>query len=138
MFVPFITTSTEIAWSFSLVNPPTPMWHMPASGMHGADLFCHDGTDYRFIGAAMSYPHVNETETVVLGTGFAPAGLERRCVIYLPLRNTIAAASIGALDQPVKADPEFATDGVTWGGKKPIVWFVASLLLRSSSFSLFQ
>jgi hypothetical protein len=127
MFVPFVTTSTEISWNFSLVGPPDPMWHMPASGMHGADLFCFDGSQYRYIGAAMAYPTPGSSESVVLGSDFVPAGTERRCVIYLPLRNTIVAASIGALDAAVKPDPEFSADGVTWSGKKPIVWYGTSI-----------
>lgn len=127
MFVPFVTSSSEIAWNFSLVNAPAPLWHMPASGMHGADLFCHDGTDYRFVGAAEAYPQPGTSQLVVLGSGLAPTGADRRCLIYLPLRNTIAAAAVGTVGGTVKPDPVFAADGVTWDGKKPIVWYGTSI-----------
>eukprot|EP00040_Diaphanoeca_grandis_P021550 m.114901 g.114901 ORF g.114901 m.114901 type:complete len:813 (-) comp28380_c0_seq1:258-2696(-) len=130
MFVPFITNSSTIAWQWSLRLPAEPMWHMPNTGMHGADLFCLDGTNYRFIDAAMSFPSaVNQSLTLTLGAALdMPADGELHCVIYFPLRNTIAAAQIGiTAGAVVKPDPMFSSDGVTWGNKKPIVWYGTSI-----------
>ena len=139
MFVPFVTNSTMILWNYSLVNSPTPMWHMPASGMHGADLFCRSTTDsdttpapYRFVGAATRFPAPPSNLAIYLGAHLSIPGsgpqARLHCGIYLPLRNTIATAAIGVqAGAMLEPDPNFGADGVTWGGKKPIVWYGTSI-----------
>ena len=47
MFVPFTTDSPAIALNWSLAAPPNPLWHMPASGTAGADLFRWQNTPSR-------------------------------------------------------------------------------------------
>ena len=52
----------------------------------------------------------------------------KRCLINLPLRNTLARGAIGvAMGANLRPDPAFACDGVTFNGKRPIVWYGTSI-----------
>ena len=128
MFLPFVTNSTQIVLNFSLALPAAPLWHMPASGTSGGDLFCKSNGTYRFVNAISfpAAPHV--TATATLASSLILKDTSLKCIIYLPLRNTIETLKIGVdRDASLSRDPDFSADGISWRGKKPVVWYGTSI-----------
>lgn len=104
---------------------------MPASGTSGADLFRWDETSgtWGFVNCLSEFPGKGQSLVFTLAAGLPNSGAPSRYLLYLPLRKTVAQASIGVeagAALPVR-DEAFSSDGVTMNGLKPIVWYGTSI-----------
>jgi hypothetical protein len=132
MFVPFITDSPALSLNYTLADAPNPLWHMPSSGMHGADLFRFDPQTqtYRFVSCLTQYPDAGVPGVYTLTDGLPDQkGKPARYLLFLPLRNTVTRASLGVVSgyMDVTRDTAYSVDSVTINAKKPIVWYGTSI-----------
>ena len=114
MFVPFIASNTsEIHLNYTLETAAAPLWHMPASGTSGADLFRYDvaSGSYRFVGALHAFPSAGMTPfAVTIASGLDPVGSDR-FLLFLPLRKHVVAAYVGASHgSSLRHDEAFAAE----------------------------
>jgi hypothetical protein len=133
MFVPFLApNASEVRLNYSLDAAAAPLWHMPASGTAGADLFRYDEASacYRFVGALHRFPTAPNTPFAApLASGLDPAGSDR-FLLFLPLRSHVVEASVGVAGPEgvaLRRDEAFAADGMTMHGKQPVVWYGTSI-----------
>lgn len=107
--VAFESNSTAIALNYTTAIAPEPLWHMPASGTAGADLYVLDdwtadgsaGTGvYRWVGTVEDLPTAAGARSVSTLTDQLPArAAPRQFLLHLPLRNwPMADATIGVLE----------------------------------------
>ena len=130
MGVHFLTNSSQISLNYSLVNAPDPLWHMPASGTSGVDLYRYDATlnKWRNVHCATAYPAAGKSVVVSLASNMVDVQSNTHYVVYLPLRNEAANISIGVEEGAyLTKDDIYHPDGVTTGTKKPIVWYGTSI-----------
>ena len=111
----FRTDADSIRVKYTLLSGNLAMFHMPATGVSGLDLYVLE--EGKWCWAACTRP-VNQEETGVLADGL---GREMRdYLIYFPLYNGIEALSIG-----VAEDAEF--HAVAPNPAKPIVYYGTSI-----------
>ena len=144
--IPFTTNSTAIALNWTMGSACAELWHMPASGACGADLFRWDDSAteaaagpgvrgaYRFVAAASAFPvgaNSSKVFTMIDGLDPLPGGAAARYLLFLSLRGAVSGASIGVVadgSSSLERDVSYATDdSVTVAGRKPIVWYGTSI-----------
>lgn len=116
----FLSDATTLHARWSLTSPNLAMFHMPATGVSGLDLYVKaDDGHWRWL--AVGRPD-RQTNTTVLVTGLPPGN--REYLLYLPLYNGTTSAEIGVPEgaRLSKAGP--------WGPgqRKPIVFYGTSIL----------
>ena len=126
MFVPFVTNSSLVVLRWQLANAPDPLWHMPASGTSGLDMYCEDANGtYVFVGAARGAPAGGSKSSHDTSMAVPAPG---HCVVNLPLRNRLLKLEIGVHQGSLLApDSRYGSDGVTVDGNRPIVWYGTSI-----------
>jgi len=144
--IPFTTNSSAIALNWTMGSACAELWHMPASGACGADLFRWDATAteaaagpgvrgaYRYVAAASAFPigaNSSKVFTMIEGLDPLPGGAAARYLLFLSLRGAVSGASIGVVadgSSSLERDASYATDdSVTVAGRKPIVWYGTSI-----------
>lgn len=92
--VRFVTDAASIAVRWTLNTEELAMYHMPATGVSGVDLYAKRGSDWHYIatGRATEYP----SNEVLLISGLEGARTEYR--LYLPLYNGVSRLEIGGLN----------------------------------------
>lgn len=130
MIVPFVATdATAVMINYTLDTVAAPLWHMPASGTAGADLFRFDDAvgSYRFVGCLHEFPPAaNSPFSATLASGLDPSG-SSRFLVFLPLRKHVVDASIGVSASSLQRDEAYDADGITANGRRPIVWYGTSI-----------
>tara|TARA_R110002072_G_scaffold243682_1_gene402796 strand:+ start:140418 stop:141533 length:1116 start_codon:yes stop_codon:yes gene_type:complete len=119
MLVRFATNSAELHVCYRLRNAALSMVHMPATGVSGADLYGHDGKQWRWIDVT------RPAKQDVARRFFAsePTDTTRQFQIYLPLYNGVEKFEIGTTDgAELKALP--ARGSV----RKPIACYGTSIM----------
>ena len=128
MAVHFITNATVMYLNYSVQNDVVPLWHMPNSGVSGADLFRYDENleIYRAVHCLQQWSEKYVVENQIMAITLPP--VSARYALYLPLRNEFLNLSVAVpRGSTVIRDPHYSTDSVTAYGKKPIVWYGTSI-----------
>ena len=139
MSVRFSTNSPTVAVQYTLISGAIDMWHMPSTGVSGADLYVFDPTagaaggpsgSWRWVAtckviAAKSgaKPTVNSTFNFPLSTRPAGFGGEVRYKLHLPTYNGVEDdLAIG-----VEASATLSPDNAGPPEPRPIVWYGTSI-----------
>lgn len=113
----FRTNASTIHCRYTLRDGGLAMYHMPATGVSGVDLYGKaENGDWQWV--AVSRP-VSRKATVVLADGLLPGTHE--FMAYFPLYNGMTSLEIG-----VPKDALF--EGISPRNKKPIVFYGTSVL----------
>lgn len=119
MLVRFTTNSAELHVRYRLSSARLGMAHMPPTGVSGADLYGHDGKQWRWID--VTRPSKQDVTRRFFKD--QPTGKQREFQIYLPLYNGIDKFELGTLDdaglQPLPA---------RGSQQKPIVCYGTSIM----------
>jgi hypothetical protein len=116
MCVHFKTDSRAIWARYTLLSSNLAMWHMPATGVSGLDLYAQDGQG-RWRWLAVARPSA-QTVQGRLASEIAPG--RRGYMMYLPLYNGVESLQIG-----VTEDADF--EPVPPRSEKPIVYYGTSI-----------
>ncbi len=93
MCVHFATDATAIYARYRLLSPRVAMYHMPATGVSGLDLYVHlPGRGWHWLG--ISRPQGQQVQGA-LASGLDPAPEPRHYAVYLPLYNGVEKLEIG-------------------------------------------
>ena len=128
--VAFVTNSSAVALNYTVGLAPEPLWHMPASGTSGADLFMFDPPSgrYRWVGTVEDLPKMETRNTVVtLVDGLPPTDTPRRFLLHLPLRNYPTQESFLAVDEGAAIGPDPQAPGPDHPGRRTIAWYGTSI-----------
>lgn len=119
MHVRFVSDATTIRARWALTSPNLAMFHMPATGVSGLDLYVKD-TSGRWRWLAVGRAE-NQTNNVVLVDGLPPG--KREYLLYLPLYNGTRFVELG-VPPGVTVSPAGA-----WGSgdRKPVVFYGTSI-----------
>jgi hypothetical protein len=117
--VRFVTDAKELRARWTLTSANLAMPHMPATGVSGLDLYAKDD-EGRWRWLACGFPR-EQTNDITLASGLP--GTEREFLLYLPLYNGVAEASIGApAGSELRRAPAYAADHA-----RPIVFYGTSI-----------
>ena len=117
MVVRFATDSPEIRVRWKLRSSSLSMFHMPATGVSGVDLYVQTPKGWRWLG--VGHPEAQENEGTLISD--MPAGM-RQYALYLPLYNGVTSVEVG-LRQGAKTAPVTPRSG----GQKPVVFYGTSI-----------
>ncbi|MBN1475430.1 SGNH/GDSL hydrolase family protein [Candidatus Sumerlaeota bacterium] len=114
--VRFVTDSPSIHARWTLRNENLAMFHMPATGVSGLDLYARDGDIWRYVGIAR--PRHSPTNEVTLIEDI-PSG-PHEYLMYLPLYNGVRGLEIGIAEgariAPAPPRPESHTQPLCFYG----------------------
>ena len=139
MSVRFSTNSATVGVRYTLINPNIDMWHMPSTGVSGADLYAFDPTaadgaaagSWRWVGTCKvqaaskggALPTVNSTFSFPHSSrpaGFGSPQAEVRYKLHLPTYNGVQDdVEIG-----VSEGASLSPDDTGPAAPRPIVWCV--------------
>ena len=115
LFVSFETDATEMRFDVEVSGEYLEMYHMPATGVSGVDLYAREGTGpWRWVAASVP----NQNPYVAAVSGLRPG--KRQYRLYLPLYNGVRKLGVSVpVAASFKAIPPRAT--------KPIVYYGTSI-----------
>jgi len=90
----FVTDAREIHVRYRLTQPALSMYHMPATGVSGVDLYARDDAG-QLKWVAVSRPSKQEVTQRLCADIAAPPNGGREFVLYLPLYNGVEQLEIG-------------------------------------------
>eukprot|EP01043_Picozoa_sp_COSAG02_P021926 COSAG02_NODE_1125_length_14435_cov_97.039411_9_plen_169_part_01 len=137
MSVRFTTNSETIGVRYTLISTTIDMWHMPSTGVSGADLYVFDSTatssagSWRWVAtckvvapvASGDKPIVNSVITFPQNTRPPGFGGEVRYKLHLPTYNGVQDdVEIG-----VEHGASIARDKLASAEPRPIVWYGTSI-----------
>lgn len=115
----FVTNAGSIRARWMLRQERLAMYHMPATGASGLDLYVRDADSWKWIGVGRPR-NTGKSQDQLLVTDL---GRElREYMLYLPLYNGVDSVELGL---PPDASFEPAPD--RYSGKKPIVFYGTSI-----------
>ena len=113
----FRTDAPELHAKWSLTSDRLEMFHMPATGVSGLDLYVHDGNQWRWANTPRVAGVENQARLV---SGLDP--VMRDWMIYLPLYNGVKSVEVGIPEghaiEPMDGRPE---------GERPILFYGTSI-----------
>lgn len=121
MHLRFRSDASEIHAQWTLTSSSLAMFHMPATGVSGLDLYVKEANG-RWRWLAVGKPE-SQTNRAALVKGL-PAGPTREYLLYLPLYNGVTSVAVGV---PESASCERAG---AWGPgeRKPMLFYGTSIL----------
>lgn len=111
----FTTDSTELYIRYEVGSTRMAMFHMPATGVSGIDLYSYDEDRWRWVDVS----HPNSTKTTLTVKGIDPG--TRSYLVYLPLYNSIKKIEV-AVPKGAKLEP------IAPRKEKPMVFYGTSIL----------
>ena len=126
MSVRFTAAAETVGVRYRLTSAEVDMWHMPSTGMSGADLYVHDSgnSSWRWVGtchviaAGSDQPLPYVLTTFAFPKALRPPGFDGavRFKLHLPTYNGVTDVAIGVAEGQEAPSPD-TPDTV-----KPIVW----------------
>lgn len=114
----FVTDATSIWARWRVRKPRLSLFHMPATGVSGLDLYVRNGEKWQWIGVGRPEHRDNE-QRLTSGLTRQP----REYVLYLPLYNGIEQVEIG-----VAEGAAFDRAPDRYASRKPVVFYGTSIL----------
>jgi len=129
--VAFESNASVIAVNFTLASPTVAMFHMPATGVSGAELWAEDPRDgtWRWVSTAAPHSDFGNASHNVLATFVRFTSLSTvrpvRWLCYFPLYNGVTSFRIGV---PAGEHLGPCSNGCKLGlDRQPIVWYGTSI-----------
>jgi lysophospholipase L1-like esterase len=118
LYVDFTTDAETIAVRWTVTSDRLAMFHMPATGVSGIDLYLHQDDGWHFLGVGR--PTESPTNTTELAVGLAKTPATYRA--YLPLYNGVSSIEIG-----VDKGAAFRIEQPAAERRKPVVIYGTSI-----------